>query len=89
MASPTSPAAQVWADLTKFLSKYSNDKSLEVKIQVGKAFKNACKCMKPSIAANSYDNLYYFATRMFEEENKAVRNQYSLGLVKFSYLINH
>ena len=69
-----------WADLLKNIGRFEGDKSVEVRIQVGKCFKEAAKNMRGTVAAQFYETIYSAAVKGFEDDQKCVREQYVFAL---------
>ncbi len=69
-----------WSDLLKSLSRFEGDKSVEVRIQAAKCFKEAAKNLHGSAAAQFYEAIFSASVKGFEDEQKCVREQYVRAL---------
>jgi hypothetical protein len=69
-----------WADLFKNFAKYAGEKSIEIRVQVAKCYKEAARSLKGTIATQFYDTLYGVSVKGFEDEQRIVREQYVAAL---------
>ena len=72
----SSAIASIWSDIFKNIAKFVSDKSVEVRLQVGKCYKAASGCLKGAALTQHYETLYNAVWKGFEDDQKSVREAY-------------
>ena len=72
----SSAISNLWSDIFKNIAKFVGDKSVEVRLQVGKCYKAASTCLKGATLTQYYETIYNASAKGFEDDQKSVREAY-------------